>query len=309
VTAHPRHSKRADPLGAILNDLPLRAGGFIVTLYGDVVAPRGGEIWIGNIIETCAAVGISETLVRTSVSRLVTAGQLVGRRAGRRGFYRLAPEAEAEFSAAARAIYFPPEPCGWRFTVLPEHDTEAQMAVLERQGHARLRPQLAFGPDRTPSPEGALVFTARPEGATGLLPAFAASAFDLKTHARAYGAFCARFQPLLPEAAALSGAKALTARLLLVNAYRDALLRDPRLPDEALPADWPGHAARAIFAGTYLALSKAADSHVARAFSATAGPLAAHTEVTSARLAQLAAQMPGAESRPFQDLAEEPLHE
>jgi phenylacetic acid degradation operon negative regulatory protein len=309
VTAHSGHPKRDDPIAAILDDLPLRAGGFIVTLYGDVVAPRGGEVWIGNIIETCAAVGISETLVRTAVSRLVAAGQLVGRRAGRRGFYRLAPEAGAEFAAAARAIYGPPEPCGWRFIVLPEADAEAQMAALERTGHARLRPQLAFGPDRAPPPAGALVFPARPEGATELLPVFAASAFDLQAHARAHAAFCARFKALHPAAETLAGAEALTARLVLVHAYRDALLRDPRLPAEALPADWPGHAARALFARTYLALSKAADSHVARAFSATDGPLAATTALTSARLAQLGALAPPAESRSFQDLAEEPLHE
>ena len=309
MTAHPRQSKRADPLAAILDDLPLRAGGFIVTLYGDVVVPRGGEVWIGNIIETCAAVGISETLVRTAVSRLVAAGQLVSRRAGRRGFYSLAPAAEAEFAAAARAIYGPPGRCGWRFLVLPEADAETQMAALERAGHARLRPHLAFGPDRTPPPAGALVFATQPEGATELLPDFAATAFDLQAHARAYAAFCARFEALHPVTAALAGTEALTARLVLVHAYRDALLRDPRLPAEALPADWPGHAARTLFAQIYLALSKAADSQVAHAFSATSGPLAARTAVTSARLAQLAAQASAAETRAFQDLAEEPLHE
>ena len=75
---------------AILEESPLKAAGFIVTIYGDVVEPRGGVAWTGNLIETCAAVGISETLVRTAVSRLVAAGQLSGEREGRRSFYRLA---------------------------------------------------------------------------------------------------------------------------------------------------------------------------------------------------------------------------
>lgn len=57
----------------ILDETPLRAASFIVTIYGDVVEPRGGAIWIGNLIEICAGVGISETLVRTAVSRLVAA--------------------------------------------------------------------------------------------------------------------------------------------------------------------------------------------------------------------------------------------
>jgi phenylacetic acid degradation operon negative regulatory protein len=295
VTAHPRRTNPDDLLATILADLPLRAGGFIVTLYGDVVAPRGGEVWIGNIIGACAAVGISETLVRTAVSRLVAAGQLVGRRAGRRGFYRLTPEAEAEFAAAASAIYFPPEPCGWRFLILPENEAEVQMSALERTGHARLRPQLAFGPDRTSPPAGALVFAAQPTGAIELLPTFASGAFDLQAHAHAYSVFNERFAPLMTAARSLTGTEALAARLALVHAYRNALLRDPRLPPEALPADWPGHAARVLFARTYLALSSAADSHLAQTFSSTAGALNAGTADTSARLAGLRAQVSAAE--------------
>jgi phenylacetic acid degradation operon negative regulatory protein len=271
------------------------------------VVPRGGEVWIGNIIETCAAVGISETLVRTAVSRLVAAGQLVGRRSGRRGYYRLAPAAEAEFAAADRAIYGPPDACGWRFTVLPEAGAEAQMATLERAGHARLRPQLAFGPDRDPPPPGALVFRSVPEGATDLLPAFAAAAFDLGAHARAYDASPTRLESL--DAASLDGSAALTARLLLVHAWRAVVLRDPRLPAEALPSDWPGHGARALFARLYRALSPAADSHVARVYAATAGRLAAATPATEARLARLADGPPPLESETAQDLAGEPLHE
>jgi len=55
-------------MAGVLDGLSLRAGSFIVTLYGDVVEPRGGRLWMGNIIETCASMGISETLVRTAVS-------------------------------------------------------------------------------------------------------------------------------------------------------------------------------------------------------------------------------------------------
>ncbi|MBN9053453.1 MAG: PaaX family transcriptional regulator, partial [Rhizobiales bacterium] len=69
----PDDSQRAESafgalLRAILAASPLKAAGFIVTIYGDVVEPRGDVVWTGNLIETCAAVGISETLVRTAVS-------------------------------------------------------------------------------------------------------------------------------------------------------------------------------------------------------------------------------------------------
>ncbi len=275
----------------LAQQMPLRAAGFIVTLYGDVVVPRGGEVWIGNIISACALVGISETLVRTAVSRLVAAGQLEGRREGRRSFYRLTEAASAEFAEAARIIYGPPSEPGWRFVWLPEAGAEAAMAQLERSGHARLKPQLAIGLDSAPLPAGALGFAAQPEGATGLLRDFAAAHFDLQSHAAAYRDFATRFA--LPGAAkpagAGDGAAALALRLLMVHAWRQTLLRDPRLPDAALPADWPAPLARAVFARSYLALSDAADSHVAASFQALSGALARESAPTRNRLAALQA--------------------
>lgn len=273
---------QGDAVDAVLAQVPLRAAGFIVTLYGDVVLPRGGEIWIGNIIEVCAGVGISETLVRTAVSRLVAAGQLEGRRAGRRSFYRLARAAEGEFSRASHAIYGPAEDGGWCFVYLPDRLADSLMAQLERAGFARLKPQLAIGPDHIAVPEGALVFHTAPMPGAAHLPEFAASAWDLASHARAYAAFAARFGALA-ENEVSDGAGALTLRLLLVHAYRQVLLRDPRLPSSALPADWPGIEARRVFARAYLALSKAADSHVATRFEAVSGALANQTADTKAR--------------------------
>lgn len=259
-------------IAGLLADIPLRAGGFIVTLYGDVVVPRGGEVWIGNIIDTCAAVGISETLVRTAVSRLVAAGRLEGRRAGRRSFYRLSGAARTEFDAADRAIYGPDVEPGWQFVFVPEALGDSAMAQLERAGFARLKPQLAVGPDRIAAPEGALTFSARPESGLAMLPDFAAGAWDLASHAQAYAGFIARFEALA-TAPAPPGAQALSLRLLLVHFYRQVLLRDPRLPFDALPPDWPGHAARRLFAKAYCTLSDAADSHVGTFFKAESGGL------------------------------------
>ena len=263
----PSFAKR---LTAIAEALPLRAAGFIVTLYGDAVVPRGGEVWIGTIIEACATLGISDTLVRTAVSRLVASGQLKGWRRGRRSFYRLTEHAGAEFAEASRLIYGPPEPWRWRFLHLPEAGAEARMALLERQGYARLRPTLAVGPARVAVPNGCLAFDAVPEGP--LLQDFAAGAWDLAPHAAAYRALLDAFGPLEGMAPG-DGAEALAARLLLVHAWRHALLRDPRLPTEALPADWPGHAARELFHRLYAALSPAADSHIGARFEGPQGLL------------------------------------
>ncbi len=155
---------------------------------------------------------------------------------------------------------------------LPEGEAETRMVQLERQGYARLKPTLAVGPARGTPPKGLLSFDAVPAGAEALLADFAAQAWDLAPHAAAYRALIGHFAPL-ETCAPGDGAQALAARLLLVHAWRHALLRDPRLPPEALPADWPGHAARDLFHRLYAALSPLADSHIGRRFEGAQGLL------------------------------------
>lgn len=45
-------------LARILEDFSPTATTFIVSIYGDVVAPRGEVLWMGNVIALCAGVGL-----------------------------------------------------------------------------------------------------------------------------------------------------------------------------------------------------------------------------------------------------------
>ncbi len=275
----------------IVEESPLKAAGFIVTIYGDVVEPRGGVVWTGNLIETCAAVGISETLVRTAVSRLVAAGQLSGEREGRRSFYRLAAPARAEFAAAARLLFGPPETADWHFVQLTGDAPDEAMQQLERAGHARLGPRLAVGARAMPVlKQSAVIFRAEVVSGQGDLGAFAADHWNLAQHADAYRGFIDRFRrlsDLLAGRVRLSAAESLVARLVLVHQFRLVVLRDPRLPQAALPADWPGEAARSLFTDLYLRLSPEADQYVARHFVTVDGGLPEMSEATARRLSLL----------------------
>lgn len=265
--------------------MPLRAAAFIVTLYGDVVVPRGGSLWIGNVIEACAGVGISETLVRTAVSRLVAAGRLAGLRAGRRSFYSLTAAAHDEFARAADILYAGPQhsdPDEW--TVVLAGDAEMRPAVeaLAKAGFGLAAAGVALRPGPPPAiaADGSapVVFRARLDDPTSRasLRSLAASAWDLPALAAEYDAYIAMFEPV---AAALrsgpppAGALALTVRLLLVHGFRRTALRDPQLPAAALPEGWSGHAARRLFGSAYRALSPGADAHVARRFVDGDGPI------------------------------------
>lgn len=275
----------------LLDRMPLRSGGFIVTLYGDVVEPRGGRLWMGNIVETCRMVGISETLVRTAVSRLVAAGQLTGERQGRRSFYRLTDGARHEFLSAARTLFAPQAEARWLFVWLGSEQAGEAVPPLERAGFVRLGPHWLLGPAHHRPADPTLVVFEAGTAAGPRLRDLAAAHWDLAAFAAAYDAFLAAFAGIteaLDAGLRLSDAEALQLRLLLVHAYRHAALRDARLPAETLPPAWSGQRARRLFADLYLRLSPAADRYVGQHLLAGDDLLPAQTAETLGRTASLA---------------------
>ncbi len=276
-----------------LSGPPPRAGSFIVTVYGDVVEPRGGTLWMGTLIEVCAAHGISEGLVRTAVSRLVASGRLAGERQGRKSYYRLTPEARAEFARAARVLFRPPPAAqGWLIRL-----GEGEMPQeLEQSGWAGAA-GYCVAPDRqdVPRPEG-LIFAAGAVAGGGDLVEFAARHWGLGAIATAYREVVAAFGVAADALAAghlPDGATSLALRLRLIDEYRRVLLSDPRLPATALPSDWPGAAARQIFVTLYLALAEPADRYVRQAFRNEEGPLPLETLATRTRIEALSREHAG----------------
>ncbi len=257
----PARSEFDDAITRLLTAFPVSAAPFVVTFYGDVVAPRGGEVWTGNIVETLATVGIGESRVRTALSRLVAAGRLSGVKEGRRSYYRLTAPAADEFAAAARLIYAPVEPPpmrGWHLVAIPDDGREAAARILARERFGFLSPGLALLPDRgAPPPRlpGCLfAATTQDETLGNLLDA----AWPLADLAGRMRHFITHFERL--EVETVPAPAALGLRLLVVHAFRELALRDPLLPAELLPPDWPGGEARALFARLYRALSPAADA-------------------------------------------------
>lgn len=273
--------RTTDRIQTITQELRLNAAAFIVTIYGDVVVPRGGVLWTGTLIELCGEVGISESLVRTAVSRLVAADQLTGERIGRRSFYRLENSAVATFMEAADLLYGPDRPPrGWQ--IIHDPDLRPEDARRLRMGH--MGGPVFIRPDRgQPLPPEALVFHAETVTTAEPLAGF----WDLSALRDGYERFLALFPGLDP--AGLSDRQALVARLLLVHAYRMVLLRDPRLPAEHLPAGWNGAEARTLFRRLYEGLTPAAHRHIAACCEGADGLLPAETEATERRLRRLMA--------------------
>ena len=84
-----------------------RTQDLIFTLYGDYIAPRGGEAWIGNIITLMAGFDTSAQAVRSTLSRMTRKGWLESRRDGRHSFYSITPKTENLLAEGTRRIYQP----------------------------------------------------------------------------------------------------------------------------------------------------------------------------------------------------------
>lgn len=274
-------------LSSLLDPFPPKAAQLMVTIYGDIVEPRGGILWMGDLITLCADFGVNESLARTAVSRLVARKQLVGTRDGRRSFYGLTSEARADFHQAAELFFGPPDgECD--LLIVHQRDTSGQ-EDLRAMGFAQMTENQFIGADRPGRrPTGAVFRVQLDQPVDGEVAQLLDQVFGLPDLAQAYHGFVDRFKALASEAAvALPGDVALTRRLALVHVYRSIRLRDPRLPASALPTDWPGHEARQLFAQAYHQLSEAADGHIGRTLQGRDALLPTRPEPVEKRLISL----------------------
>jgi phenylacetic acid degradation operon negative regulatory protein len=289
-----RTARRLDRLPA---GRPPRAASLIVTLFGDAVLPHGDSIWLGSLIALAAPFGLNERLVRTAVLRLSRDDWLEARPVGRRSAYGVTAVGRQRVEDAYRRVYAaaPPRWDGsWCLVLVPP-------AALDRTARAALRRELgwlgfgALGPGALlhPSPDRAsLDHVLRRLGladtaividgaATGRrtgtpLRGLVAGCWDLAEVEAGYRGFLERFRPvwsLLEAGAPRDPAACFRLRVLLIHEYRRAVLRDPLLPAELLPPDWPGNAARALARNIYRAVEADAERHLAPLLRNAEGPL------------------------------------
>lgn len=72
-----------------VNAVPVSGTSLIVSLYGDALLHRGGEVWLGSLAAMLEGLGFGERFVRTALFRLNKEGWLEVSRVGRRSYYRL----------------------------------------------------------------------------------------------------------------------------------------------------------------------------------------------------------------------------
>ncbi len=265
---------------------PPRSKSLVMTVLGDAIAPHGGAVWLGSLIELVAPLGVTDRLVRTAVFRLAQEGWLVASREGRRSRYAFEPRALPRFARANRRIYSQPGlhwDGRWTLLLAPNGTLGSDLRSalrkeLQWEGFAMPAPGVLAHP--APDLESLREILAR-TGAEGKVFACGANAlpdaggraldelvgegWDLAGVADGYRQFQEVFAPLhalLQADARVAPADAFAIRTLLVHAYRRVQLHDPMLPVELLPQPWPGSDAYQLARAIYLLTWERAEEHV-----------------------------------------------
>jgi phenylacetic acid degradation operon negative regulatory protein len=265
-------------------DHPPRAKSVVMTLFGDIITPHGGQVWLGSLISLLAPFGISDRLVRTSVFRLAEEGWLDAQREGRRSQYALNPKAARRFERAYQRIYTPSfREWQGKWTLLFATSgtiTAEQRAGLRKEllweGFGMIAPSVFGHPEADAETLDEILARVGVKGNVFICDATDASfagarplkdlveqCWELGTVVSDYEQFIEAFAALpklINAKSALDPEQAFVIRTLLIHAFRRVQLHDPQLPLELLPENWPGKTAyelcRQIYQGTHESAEK-----------------------------------------------------
>ncbi|MBT8078649.1 MAG: phenylacetic acid degradation operon negative regulatory protein PaaX [Gammaproteobacteria bacterium] len=273
---------------------PLRAGSLVISVFGDAIAPRGGAIWLGSLINLLQPFGINQRLVRTSVFRLAKEGWFDSEQIGRRSFYSLTPKGRARFQAASRRIYSEPRhdwQGTWNLVLLSGVDAQHRDAVRKElvwSGFAPFSANVLAHPsadmraveerlDGLPGNDQLLIMRAEAmSNRQGYLRRLVHESWALADLSSRYGEFLQRFRPVyqtLRRRRSPDPELAFRVRTLLIHEYRKILLRDPFLPDDLLPERWDGVAAYQLCRNLYNEVALPTEEYLTAEMETADGPL------------------------------------
>ena len=284
-------------IAELLAERPVRANSLLITIYGDMIAPHGGTVWLGSLIKLVEPFGINERLVRTSVFRLSREKWLVSEQIGRRSYYSLTTTGRRRFEHAYRRIYDDPRlpwDGDWQLVLMPgDNPPAAQREVLRKEllweGFAAIAPGVMAHPSNqseslldilqgTGTHDKVVVLQARTLGALSSRPLkeLVEECWNLGRIAEDYQQFIDRFRPVarvLRNTANLDPEQCFVIRTLLMHEFRRVQLRDPQLPKQLLPADWHGDTARSLCGEIYQLCQQMTEDHLTTVLETADGPL------------------------------------
>lgn len=294
-------------LAAILEAHPPRAGSLIITVFGDSISAFDSAVGLASFIELLEPFGLNARQIRTAVFRLAQDGWLECEKRGRKSYYAFTDFGRRQFERSARRIYAArPAPWNGLWTlVLPAFVDGAQRDELKRElswlGFGTLATGVLAHPsadqaslqatlDELGLSDASIVLRAHEEtiGTGDTLRRLVLQTWQLDTFAARYADLITAFRPAL--AALEADTKTMPAELfalqtLLIHEYRRILLKLTDLPDELLPAGWPGRDAMELTARLYAHTRGPAAAYLAAKLEGPDGALQAATDIAPTRFA------------------------
>ncbi|MDN5894195.1 MAG: PaaX family transcriptional regulator [Nocardioides sp.] len=272
----------------------MHARSALFDLYGDHLNTRGKHAPVAALVRLLEPIGIAAPAVRTAISRMVLQGWLepVTLPSGRG--YAATDQATARLDEAGQRIYRTRETQWdgtWHLVLLDPirsrgHRSRVR-AGLSFLGYAELGDTVWVSPWEHPGLGELLareeVTAARASATSFDPPERPLACWDLESIGEEYAAWLAAAVrdpgDDLPDATCGPDAEAadpdrvdFAHRFLLVHEWRKFLFRDPGLPGELLPADWPGREAAAHFTAEASRLKPGAERFVDRCLNLSPSP-------------------------------------
>ncbi len=248
-----------------------RVASLVVSAFGDIVLPRGGQCSISYLQQLLLPLNITSGALRSALSRLVVAGVLAQQRQGLDVVYSLSQAYQTIFASASARIYareLGAAPDTWSLCVVDERIQERrdlQRKQLQYLGYGALGATLMLRSEHplllsdTDAIGTCCVFRGARHQASD--DATQRQSWSLEPIDAGYREFRRRFAPLL-DIEEWAPAHALSLRLLAVHEYRRMAIKDPLLPAHWYPSSWSEASARETFTHLYAQLLESSEQRI-----------------------------------------------
>ncbi|EHU1305702.1 phenylacetic acid degradation operon negative regulatory protein PaaX [Acinetobacter baumannii] len=285
-------------IDSVVKNETLSGTSLISTIFGDSVLHRGGNISLASLIQLLELFGFNDRAVRTSVFRLVKNDWLCSDKIGRTSFYRITDSSRSTYLQAEQRIYndqMKEWDHYWDLILMSSLDTENKALLkkeLEWLGFANISTNLMAYPgcnrielqrllvDLNMS-EQVVVFKAETlqlfNNSLDTIGRMLRTNWPIDELRQRYLQFLDIFREigvlLMQENEQLEPVQAFQIRTLLIHYYRRILLKDPALPLELLPTDWPAISARTLSMNIYKKVFEPADEYFLSVAATAEGPM------------------------------------
>lgn len=285
-------------IDSVVKNETLSGTSLISTIFGDSVLHRGGNISLASLIQLLELFGFNDRAVRTSVFRLVKNDWLCSDKIGRTSFYRITDSSRSTYLQAEQRIYndqMKEWDHYWDLILMSSLDTENKALLkkeLEWLGFANISTNLMAYPgcnrielqrllvDLNMS-EQVVVFKAETlqlfNDSVDTIGRMLRTNWPIDELRQRYLQFLDIFREigvlLMQENEQLEPVQAFQIRTLLIHYYRRILLKDPALPLELLPTDWPAISARTLSMNIYKKVFEPADEYFLSVAATAEGPM------------------------------------